>query len=39
VPKGDKNATGNIFGGYQPHSSGNGIGAAISPFYGRSWLS
>ena len=34
VKQGDKNATGNIFGSYRLHSSGNGIGAAISPFYG-----
>jgi hypothetical protein len=40
-PKGDKNATAtrNIFGSYRPRSPGVGIGAAISPFYGRSWRS
>jgi len=30
---------GNIFGSYRPRSSGDGIGAAISPFHGRSWHS
>jgi len=39
APKGDKNATGNIFGSHRPRGSDGGIGAAISPHYGRSWRS
>jgi hypothetical protein len=34
MPEGDKNANKNIFGSYLPDSSGDGISAAISPYYG-----